>query len=243
MATVSGNFCEHSQSLQKEHIWGGRKAKIKHLTSVGDYHFGGLENVNIPSKIFSIKFRWIKALKDSYNFHPWKLAASQLLSPVGGESVFHENLKLSAQFKGKVKQLRSFYRELVYAWETLSSGGDINPDCKEMFLSHSLWNNSLIVTSDSRTLFDDSLFKKGVAFVNDLIDDLDNIKSWEAVSSGKALKPTDFLGWYGTFNAFPKEWKMSVRNCFECDRDQNVLQHIHCGFSAYSLWIFSILNC
>ena len=92
-------------------------------------------------------------------------------SPVGGESVFYANLKLSPQYKGKVKQLSSFYRELVYAWETLSNGGDINLDHKEMILSQSLWNNSIIVTSDSRTLFNDSLFKKGVAFVNDLIDD------------------------------------------------------------------------
>ena len=62
-----------------------------------------------------------------------------------------------------------------------------------------------IVTSDSITLFNDSLFKKGVAFVNDLIDDLGNVKSWEAVSAVTVMKPTDFLGWYGILNAVPKE--------------------------------------
>ena len=70
---------------------------------------------------------WIKALKDRENFHPWKLVASHLLSPVGGESVFHANLKLSPQYKGKVKQLSSFYRELVYAWETLNNGAWVPP--------------------------------------------------------------------------------------------------------------------
>ena len=159
MTTVSDNFCETLQSLQKEFVWGGRKAKIKHSTLTGDYHLGGLKNVDIPSKIFSLKFIWIKALKDRENFHPWKLVASHLLSSVGGEFVFHANLKLSPQYKGKVKQLSPFYRELVYAWETLNNGGDINLDCKEMILSQSLWNNSLIVTSDSMTLFNDSLFK------------------------------------------------------------------------------------
>ena len=44
-----------------------------------------------------------------------------------------------------------------------------------MILCQSLWNNSLIITSDSRTLFNDSLFKKGVAFLNDLVDDLGKI--------------------------------------------------------------------
>ena len=86
---------------------------------------------------------WIKALKDRENFHPWKIVASHILSPVGGESVFHAKFKLSPQYKGKVKQLSSFYKELVYAWETLNNGGDINLDCKEMISSQSLWNNSL----------------------------------------------------------------------------------------------------
>ena len=89
-----------------------------------------------------------------------------------------------------------------------------------------------INTLDSRTLFNESLIKKGVAFVNDLIDDLGNVKSAEAVSAGKGLKSTEFLAWYGILNAVPKEWKMLVRNCSECERDQNVLQHINCGFSV-----------
>ena len=125
MTTISDKFCETLQSLQKEFIWDGRKAKIKHSTLIGDYHLGGLKNVDIPSKIFSLKFTWIKAIKDRENFHLWKLVASHLLSPVGGESVFHANLKLSPQYKSKVKHLSSFYRELVYVWETLSNGGDI----------------------------------------------------------------------------------------------------------------------
>ena len=93
MTTVSDKFCETLQSLQKEFIWGGRKARIKHSTLIGDYHLEGLKNVDIPSEIFSLKFMWIKAVKDRENFHPWKLVASYLLSPVGRESVFHANLK------------------------------------------------------------------------------------------------------------------------------------------------------
>ena len=84
---------------------------------------------------------------------------------------------VSPQYKDKVKQLSLFYRELVFAWGTLSKGGDINLDSKEMILSQSVWNNSLIAASDSRTLLNDSLSKKGVVFVNHLIDDLVNVKS------------------------------------------------------------------
>ena len=79
-------------------------------------------------------------------------------------------------------------------------------------------------------MFNDSLFKNGVTLVNDLIDELGNVKSWETLLAEKELKPTDFLGLYGILNAIPKESKMSVRNCSECERDQNVLQHTNCGF-------------
>ena len=117
--TVPDNFCETLQSLQKDFIWGGEKARIKHATLTGDYQLGSLRDVDIPSKIFSLKFSWIKSLKDKNNFHPWKEVATQLLSSVGGESVFHSNLKLSPQYSCNVKRLSSVYKGLVYAWETL----------------------------------------------------------------------------------------------------------------------------
>ena len=66
-----------------------------------------------------------------------------------------------------------------------------------MILSQSLWNNSFIHSADSKTLFNLSLFKKRVVFVNDLVDDSGNIKPWETLSAEKELNPTDFLGWYG----------------------------------------------
>ena len=105
MTTVSDNFCQTLQSLQKEFIWRGRKAKIKHSTLTGDYHLGGLQNVDIPSKIFSLKFMCIKALKDRENFHSWKLVTSHLLSPVPGEVLPNKevggSLDLISSLKGK----------------------------------------------------------------------------------------------------------------------------------------------
>ena len=53
-----------------------------------------------------------QSLKDKNNFHPWKGVATQLLSSVGGESVFHSNLKLLPQYSCNVKKLSSFYKGL-----------------------------------------------------------------------------------------------------------------------------------
>ena len=152
---------EKLYSLCKKILSGvGKKPELNIQHKIGDYRLGGLRDVDIPSKIFSLKFSWIKSLKDKKNFHPWKQVATQLLSSVGGESVFHSNLKLSPQYSCNVKKLSSFYKGLVYAWEILCIDRKINLNNKEMILSQSLWNNSFIFTADSKTLFNLSLFKK-----------------------------------------------------------------------------------
>ena len=191
--------------------------------------------------MFSLKFSWIRSLKDKNNFHCWKEVADQLLSLVGGESVFHSNLILSPQYSCNVKKFGSFYKDLVYAWETLCNDRDINLNNKEMVLSQSLWNNSFILAANSKTLFNLSLFKKEVVFVNDLVDDSGNVKPWETLSEEKELNPTDFFGWYGILNAVLKEWKMSVKNCSMCERDQHVLQDTYCGFTVEK--IFKHISC
>ena len=68
-----------------------------------------------------------------------------------------------------------------------------------MILSQSLRNKSLIVTSDSRPMFNDSLFKKGVAFVNDLIDyywDLIDYYWDKILGSSVGRKETELMVWH-----------------------------------------------
>ena len=131
-------------------------------------------------------------MNDKKNFHPWKEVATQLLSSVGGESVFHSNLKLSPQYSCNVKKLSSFTKAL-YMPGKLCALTEINLNNKEMILSQSLWDNSFIFTADSKTLFNLSLFKTGVVFVNDLVDDSGNIKPWETLSAEKELIRQIFL--------------------------------------------------
>ena len=64
---------------------------------------------DIDGKILSLKILWIRQLKDS-NFHPWKVLANHLLSPVGGEAIFHTNLCLSERFRQRTDNLRLFYK-------------------------------------------------------------------------------------------------------------------------------------
>ena len=75
MVSISDSFVQEIKSLHKEFIWSNRKPKIKHTALIGDYAEGGLKDIDIESKLLSIKISWVRRLKDS-NFHPWKELAT-----------------------------------------------------------------------------------------------------------------------------------------------------------------------
>ena len=99
------------KALHKEFIWSGKKPKIKHSTLIGDYCKGRLRDVDIDTKLFSLKFLCIKRLK---------VVVKQLLFQVKGDAIFHTNLCLSHNFKQQVNKLPMFYKELINVWEEMS---------------------------------------------------------------------------------------------------------------------------
>ena len=49
--------------IEKNFIWQGKKAKIKHSTLCNGYEKGGMKNVNLRNKITSMQCSWVKKLK------------------------------------------------------------------------------------------------------------------------------------------------------------------------------------
>ena len=86
---------------------------------IGDYAEDGLKDIDIESKLLSIKISWVRRLKDS-NVHPWKELATYFLLPLGGDSVFQSNLSLAPSLKAKCESLPTFYSEVIKLWEKFS---------------------------------------------------------------------------------------------------------------------------
>ena len=82
-----------------------RCEEAKNKTFMSDKETGGLKDLDIVAELTSLKFLWIKKLLDSGNFHPWKVAAEQLLYKVGGIAIFHTNLQLSDPYKIQIKKI------------------------------------------------------------------------------------------------------------------------------------------
>ena len=198
MIPVPQKFSDTLKSLHREFIWKGKKVKIKHSSSIGEYRDGGLKDVHIDGKILSLKISWVRQLKDS-NFHPWKVLANHLLSPVRGEAIFHTNLCLSERFRQRTNDLPLFYKELVLTWEKYSVSKSLTMG---QIATQSLWNNAFIHTK-SESLYDESLVFKGIMTVSNLFDNEGELKNWETVSQEFNLNPIHFLKWYGVLKSIP----------------------------------------
>ena len=157
MKTVSQEFSEALANLQKDFIWGGRKPKIKHATLIAGYKDGGLKDVDIDSKFESLKFMWIQKQKDGSNHHPWKAFAQKILEKCDSDYILHFTLKLSKSSVKAVRELPSFYRELILLWEKISGCSKLN---NGGILSQCLQNNLCITSSLNETLFCQNLIRK-----------------------------------------------------------------------------------
>ena len=196
------------QSMHKDFIWDGKRAKIKHCTLIGDYTDGGLKDADLASKFTSLKFIWIKKMLDTKNFHPWVAVADNILRKVGGVNVFQSNLSVAPSRLNSFKRIPVFYKELIDVWKTFSGG--VVKDV-EFILSQSLWNNKFIASKND-TLYSEELYCKEIKYVSDLIDDEGCLSAWEVKSEKFDLSANAFLTWYGVIQSIPTEWKNIIRD-------------------------------
>ena len=68
----STQIIESLNSIQKKFMWSKKRPKIKHSTLIAHYKDGGYKDIDIETKISSLKVKWVARLLDD-NFHPWKV--------------------------------------------------------------------------------------------------------------------------------------------------------------------------
>ena len=93
--------------IQKNFIWQGKKAKIKHSTLCIGYEKGGIKNVDLRNKITSMQCSWIKRLfKD--DFHHSKAISLFLIGKhLGKNFKFHNSIIINNNLLSKFS---SFYQ-------------------------------------------------------------------------------------------------------------------------------------
>ena len=207
MTTVPKHVLDSMQALHRDFIWNSKKPKIKHSTLIGNYSDGGLKDIDLTSKLESLKFSWIKRLRDTTDFHPWKVLANLILKSVGGSSIFHSNLSLSKLTKQRIEQLPLFYVDAINLFIHFAKVEDLSSND---IMSQHLWDNAFILRQNS-PIYDPYLSSRGIKTLKDVIDSEGNNRKWEYMSDKYQLKPVDFLSWYGLLNSIPKQWKKKLQ--------------------------------
>ena len=90
---LHNNTIDIMYKIQKNFIWQGKKAKIKHSTLCNGYENGGLKNVDLRNKITSIQYSWVKRLFED-DFHDWEVIPLFLIGKYLCKNFkFHNNIE------------------------------------------------------------------------------------------------------------------------------------------------------
>ena len=99
--------------IQKNFIWQGKKAKIKHSSLCNGYEKAGLKNVDLKNKITSIQCSQVKRLFGD-DFHDCKVIPLFLIDKhLGKNFKFHNNIDISNDILSKFP---SFYQDIFIKW-------------------------------------------------------------------------------------------------------------------------------
>ena len=155
---------------------------------------------------YALKFIWIKKLLDD-NFHPWKSIANHLYQSLGGISVFHCNLLLSASCSAAISGLPISYQELIQLWRKICDTELTQPS---EILGQSIWNNRFILCQ-RYPIFYNELYSKGIRTVYDLMCQDHKFLDWHAAQQKYGLAGKDVMKWFGIIKAIPSTWKKLLR--------------------------------
>ena len=141
MRSLPQDVMDELQRMQKEFLWQGKRAKIKHSMMIGSYEKGGLKDVDLESKFQSLRIIRVRKILDKANFHPWMTIANTVLQDLGGVNIFHTNLLIAPEKRECLEKIPTFYKEVISTWEKMFNGTSCD---LEFILSQSLRDNHLV---------------------------------------------------------------------------------------------------
>ena len=183
--------------IQMEFIWKGKNPKIKNSTLCNDYQYGGLRNVDIFSKVVSLKCSW---LFDN-NFHQWKIIPLYLFRQYLGKNF---NLQVSHSI---LRKFPKFHKEIFIRWgKHLASPATLRSTVACQFI----WYNKHIQI-DNKSIYLYNFSNRNLNFVGQLFGTDSTLKPWESVKQQFFLKSNMQFQYWQIIHALPQHWKEIIK--------------------------------
>ena len=180
MIYPSKKFMDQLYSLQKDFIWRGKPPKIKHTTLIADYVDGGYKDVDIVTKLESLKIIWITRMLD-INFHVWKAIPHTL----DIQKLSHKTFKPSQTCKSEINLYPKFYQELISLWEKVCIKEPV--DFAEI-LSQPIWNNHFFSKTRQHLVLPRAFQQRSIMHKGH-VDEQGKFLTW-------CLAKSTFLSWF-----------------------------------------------
>ena len=161
------------EKIMFKFLWKGPD-KVTRLSVINTLENGGLNLTDFETHIKALRLSWIPRLLDERE-GPWISYLKYNLKKYGGCFLFKCNydvneLNLSSSH---------FYLELLRWWaEFRTTFSDVN------YSQNVIWNNKDI-RINSKPVFYEIFFDKGIIYLNALQFDVDNVRSYESIKQSK----------------------------------------------------------
>jgi len=189
---------EYINSLVRNFIWNGKKARISLRQLMLDYEDGGLKLTDIVSLNTAIKISWIKRLCTTEGGFQDLFECT--ISDMKEHVWYLDQTSMAKQVKNTTNP---FWKEVFNAWLKYCKDKDRDVE------SYPLWNSYL--TNKNVLCKRQELVRKGVVFVNDLIKQSGGMMSHKDFREHFDVN-INFLDYHSLIQSMPKEWRICVRN-------------------------------
>ena len=200
LSSVPKFIVEKLEKIQLEFLWDGKRAKISSKTLCNKFIGGGLQKVDIQSKVDALQLSWIKRLYDD-NEHQWKKIPRALLIRYYGQfNVFYPHFSSEK----RLPLMPIFYKSIIANWANYSS----EPIDVRNIYGQFLWYNSYIRVAGHTVLWK-AFLDAGLTHLGQLCAD-HVFKTWNQVRQEFQLHPNLQFKFFQLMNAIPVAWKNKI---------------------------------
>ena len=193
-------FIENVKAMLENFLWDNKPPRVKNQVMYNDYDMGGLRMPNLYHFIQSQNVNWIKRLLANQSTLPFNYISTFIHMPL------EHYLKCNPDPNDLPRNLPTFYKLILSSWFALKQ----EPSTIANVQREIIWNNKFI-TVNNKSLFNKNLYREGLIFVNDLIDNNGSFISHQTLVNtfGNNI---NFFEYICLKDAIPQKWRQLLRH-------------------------------
>ena len=186
-------FLKELNNLMFKFIWNDKPDKIRRDISILNYDNGGIKILDIDNYINSLKSTWLR--KYLCGNGKWKHV---LEKEVNMDIIINSGTKGIEEAQKRMHN--NFWIDVFKSWKKIIEAYKLNQEIN--VLLQPIWHNDILMIGN-KTLFINQWYKKGVRYINDLVNENNQFYNHNQFQINYNIR-TDFLTYYGIINSVRK---------------------------------------